>query len=219
MTSFPLQEKGDLMRDRFFREDENELPYLVNEKRDPIKQTGTVKQFELDFRDIPYSEFSSYVQRLALPQEHKRNLIGRIEIRPKNCTFSIHQRSDEIRITFTVENEYVKAKINVEYNLNSSQVEFLGGTTYHDSLEAMQWFKNAVRKIENETGYKFLFCYNGPDFTSRGGKLLVTDDFETMVMFEKDHYSDHYGYQVDFAKRNLEFYHEYPFHEFYAFFG
>ena len=151
-------------------------------------------------------------------QYHIDNIINSVEINARNCIVSMHKRDDEIIMTFLVENEYVATEFRLLYDLNFSQIEYLGGTTYHDNLESRTWFINAVKKIEKENGYRYAFCFGGHDFSFSNGRLVVNGDFKSKVMFEKDGCSDHFDYNIDFAKRKLEFNHVCPFHEFYEFF-
>lgn len=205
--------------ERRFREDENELPYLVWESDEPKGIGDNSYLFKKDFENIDFREFSSYVRRLMISDDHKDSIIASVEVNARNCKFSIHQNGDDIRFSFTVANEYVKTEIDVRYNPDLAGMERYGGYTYHDGLESKQWFKEAVREIENETGRRYEFCFNGHDFTCRGGRLVINDSYETMVMFEKDGDSDHYAYKVDFALKELREYHTYPFHEYFTFFG
>ena len=200
-------------------EDENEWPYLVWETKDNKKREYASRPETLDMHvyDIPFSQFPSYLDRLGLTRNQKINLVNSIEVRPRNCTFSIH-KTDDIRFNFKVKNEYLTTEINVLYDSDSGQLEYIGGYTSHDGLESMQWFRDIVRQIETENDYKFEFCYRGHDSTCREGKLRINEDYETLVMFEKNKGEEHYGYKLDFAGRKLEFYHEYPFHEYYMFF-
>ena len=89
------------MRDHF-REDENELPYLVWQRRDRDEDRGQsysdeddFEPLNISFNNIPYSQFSSYVRRLQLTSDQKARLISSIEIKPRNCTFSINQNGDD----------------------------------------------------------------------------------------------------------------------------
>lgn len=208
------------MRDRHFMEDENELPYLVWETRDNQQQNNTrMQSIDISFNDIPFNEFSSYVKRLSLTYKEKIKIINSVEIKPENCIFSIYQSYDELSFTFTVKNEYVKTEINFIYDPDSCQLEYTGGMTYHHDLESMQWFKDAVKQIEKEKGYKFEFCFGGHDFSWREGKVLINGDFKSKVLFEKDEYGDHFAYKIDFTNKKLELDHVYPFHEYYAFFS
>jgi len=212
------------MRDHF-REDENELPYLVWQRRDRDEDRGQsysdTEDFEpikISFNNILYSQFSSYVRRLQLTREQKARLISCVEIKPRNCTFSLNQNGDDIRITFRIENEYLDTEITVSYDPFSGSVEYRYGYTHHDRLQSMKWFRDAVNLIERQNGYKYEFCYEGHDFSTRTGRLVVNDSFKTCVMFEKDGDDDHYGYKVNFASRRLEEYKTYPFHEYHLFF-
>ena len=95
------------MRDRHFMEDENELPYLLWETMDDNRRNSRSSQLELNFEDIPFKEFPSYVKRLVLPQNHKNNIINSVDVEPENCTFSIHQKDREIYLSLTLKNEYI----------------------------------------------------------------------------------------------------------------
>lgn len=198
-------------------EDENELPFLAYEKRDDIPR-GRSQLEDINFEDVPFREFPSYVSILRMTADEKVNLVNSVEIQPEGCTFSLHQGDDGIRIVFKIRNEYHSLTLNVEYDRNSGQIESLGGYSNHDGLESMQWFKDIVRQKEKKTGYRFIFCYVERCFSINEGKLLIKDDCETFAMFEKDHYEDHYGYRIDFERRKLKFYHAYPFFEFYEMF-
>ncbi|MEE0935330.1 MAG: hypothetical protein U0L42_06615 [Methanobrevibacter sp.] len=220
------------MREGPFREDENELPYLVYERRDrnysndwddysydEYRAPKRNVRNDLHINNVPLWEFPTYVRRLNISENHKDSILRLVDIRARNCTFSINHVLDDLRMSFRAENEYVTTEIRVHYNFGESRFDYCGGTTYHDRLESMQWFKNLVRKMENEKGFSYEFCFNGHDFTSRGGRVVINDSFETMVMFEKDRYDDHYAYKIDFEKRRLEEYKVYSFIEYYEFFG
>lgn len=144
--------------------------------------------------------------RLNLSGNHKDNIIRSVHITAKNCIFSIDQFDNDVRMSFKVENEYLSTELNFRYDCASGCFEYIGRYTHHDGLESKQWFRDAVRRIENETGYSYEFCYNGHDFSAKDGMVVINDAYETMVMFENDHDSDHYGYKVDFTRRRLEEY-------------
>lgn len=166
------------------------------------------------------------IQRISLicktsdsAQNHKNNIINIIKVEPEECTFTLRQREYEIRIDLKVKNRYVKTKFLLEYDYTSSKMEYIITYTHHDSLESMPWFKSEVKRIENENGYRYEFCYMGHNHEHNEVKFLIKNEFETIVMFEKDGSEDHYGYRLDFNTGNLEHYHTYPFWEYYAFFG
>ena len=209
------------MRDDHYMEDENEWPYLVWEKKDSDRRYGNSKPvpINLEFKDIPFREFPTYVNRLILPQNHKNNIISIIKVEPEDCTFTLRQREYEIRIDLKVKNRYVETEFLLEYDYTSSKMEYIIAYTHHDSLESMPWFKSEVKRIENEKGYRYEFCYRGHDFERSDEKFLIKNEFKTIVMFEKDGSEDHYGYRLDFNTGNLEHYHTYDFMEYCAFFG
>lgn len=61
------------MRDDYYMEDENEWPYLVWEKKDSNRKYSNTKPvpINLEFKDIPFREFPTYVNRLILPKTIK----------------------------------------------------------------------------------------------------------------------------------------------------
>lgn len=199
---------------RRFREDENELPYLVWETRDekPRNRTERFHLAEINIENKPINEFSSVVDGLLFSNQ-KINLLNSIEVKPKNCTFSIKRNDDDFIITFYIKNDYLTSEIIVHYDLNSCQIQRPNYFASYDGLKSMQWFKNAVKQIEQEKGYKFDFCTEGYDALYKSGKLLINDDFDVIVMFDDDESNDQYGYKVDFENKKLNLYHVYPFHE------
>ena len=196
------------MRDRHFMEDENELPYLVWETRDNNRRTSRSNRLELDFEDIPFKEFPSYVKRLILPQNHKNNIINSIDVKPENCTFSIHQKDKEIYLSLTLKNEYITSTFHGSYDQNDSEISFNFPSTSYRGLESRQWFKKEVKRVEKEIGLKFDAETGGYHFEWVGEKLKITDEFKIFIHFsDKDPYGDSHGYKVDFENKKLEKYH------------
>ena len=198
------------MRDRHFMEDENELPYLVWETRDDNRRNGNSKPIPLkiDFEDIPFREFSSYVKRLILAPNHISNIINSVDVKPNNCTFSIHQNDNRINISLILKNEYITSEFNGFYDSDTSEITFNFPYTNYGSLESLSWFKNEIRRVENEIGLKFDCESGGYHYQWIDEKLKITEEFQILVYFtDDDRYSDSYSYKVDFNNKKLEKYH------------
>ena len=202
------------MRDRHFMEDENELPYLLWETRDDNRRTSRSYQLELDFEDIPFKEFPSYVKRLVLPQNHKNNIINSVDVEPENCTFSIHQKDQKIYLSLTLKNEYIDSTFYGSYDTYDSEISFNLPSVSYSGLESMHWFKKEVKRVEKEIHLKFDSEGGGYHFKCTDEKLKITDEFQILVYFSNnDGYSDSYSYKVDFNNRKLEKYHVHSWFE------
>ena len=79
---------------RGFREDENELPYLLWQKRDKIK-AGNPKPFNINIQNRPFEDFESTVRGLIIPDDDRANIISSVEVRPKNCRFSVKEPAEK----------------------------------------------------------------------------------------------------------------------------
>ena len=145
-----------------FREDENELPYLVSEKRDNGRRYEKPTRYDRVFRNITIDEFPKILNVLGFAPDQIRDLMNIIEIRPRNCICSIREDgTDDIIMKFNVKNEYVASKICVSYSRNRRRILGHGSLNNYDSLMSMQWFRDEVNRIENETGWKFSSCVGG----------------------------------------------------------
>ncbi len=193
------------MRDNFFREDENELPYLVSSRRDDSRNySRRDNSRNINFKDVPFTEFPTYVKLLRLPLEDKVNLINSVEIRPGDCRFSIRQDDEEIMIDFEVENKYLKTEITVSYSPVSHRIEYRWGYVSHDGLESLRWFRNEVALAEKETGLDYDMALGGFRFSTDDGKLIIKDEMYVSVIFSRNYNeNDSYEYRVDFEKRKL----------------
>lgn len=198
------------MRDRYFMEDENELPYLVTETRRNNRRNGNTKHIPLkmDFNNVPFREFSSYVKRLILAPNHINNIINSIDVKPNNCTFSIHQNNNIINIVLILKNEYMTSKFDGFYDSHTSELTFYLPYTDYRSLESLHWFKNEIKRVEKEISLKFNSESGGYHYQWIDEKLRITDEFQILVYFrDEDIFSDSYSYKVDFKNKKLEEYH------------
>ena len=199
------------MRDRHFREDENELPYLVSEKRDPYR--GGSYNRRVDFEGVPFSEFKSCVSSLLLPGDVKSEIISSVTVRPKNCIVSIHQDGDVVRFRFILKNEYLTSEFIARYE---SGMHFY--LPYPDiaGLESREWFKQEIRRIEKETGLKQDTKSGGYSFNFYKDTLEILDEYHVRIYFRgKSQFDDYHSYKVDFNQRKLVKYHVHPWHEIY----
>jgi len=189
------------MRDRHFREDDNELPYLVSSKREPIRSGGGYISPAMNANNVPFREFPAYVNRLNIPYDDKRLLIDSIIVEPENCTFSFKNSQDNLKIEFTVENQYVRSYVSVVFD-GELYVSFWSGN--YDGLESMQWFKNEVRRIKKEIGKDFWSFAGGFHHELRNGIFRLTNDCSIVAYFgDGSTNMEHRLYNVDLANQRL----------------
>ena len=151
---------------------------------------------------------------MVLPQNHKNNIINSVDVKPENCTFSIHQKDRKIYLSLTLKNEYVTSTFHGSYDPNESEISFNFPSTSYRGLESMQWFKNEVKRVEKEIRLKFDSESGGYHFKWADDKLKITDEFQILVYFSNnDGYSDSYSYKVDFNNKKLEKYHVHSWFE------
>ena len=168
------------MRDRHFREDENELPYLVSSKRDPVRSGGGYTFPGMNAKNVPFAEFPRYVNMLNISPSDKRMLIDSIIVEPENCTFSFKNSQDNLKIEFSVENQYVRSYVSLVYD-GELYVSYWSGN--YDGLESMQWFKNEVRRIKREIGKDFWSFAGGFHHELRNGIFRLTNDCSIVAYF------------------------------------
>ena len=190
------------MRDRHFREDENELPYLVSSKRDPVRSGGGYKSPIINAKNVPFREFPAYVNRLNIPYDDKRMLVNSIIVEPENCSFSFGTLGDDLKIEFFAENQYVKSYVSVVFD-GELYVSYWSGN--YDGLESMQWFKNEVRRIKKEIGKDFWSFAGGFHHELRNGIFRLTNDCSIVAYFgDGSTNMEHHLYNVDFDARRLK---------------
>ena len=198
------------MRDRHFREDENELPYLVSEKRDGYRGSGSV-QLRMDFEDVPFRDFRSYIDRLLMPRKDKVTIINSIKVNPKNCICSISQDGHVVDINLVLKNKYLSSRFHFRYD---SEMQFLYPFHDHSIMKSSQWFKDEVRRVENEICLKYDACGGGYRFHFEDDMLEVLDEIEVLVYFsDGGEFSDSHSYKVDFKNKKLVEYHVHDWFE------
>jgi len=199
---------------RGFREDENELPYLLWQKRDKIK-AGNPKPFNINIQNRPFRDFESTVRGLIIPDDDRANIIRSVDVRPKNCRFSVSTNSeDNLVFTFDVENRYVRTSIRSVYEDHELYVSSYYNN--HDRLESADWFKREVSRISRQIGQDYYSCASGYGYKCSDGSLTINDDCCILVYFGDDScdiLGEYPGYKIDFKKRKLVKYHVFQGHE------
>ena len=198
------------MSDEYYMEDEHEWPYLVRETRNDNKGNGNVGTSTLrrDFEGIPFSQFPAYAKRLILPPDHINNIINSIDVKAKNCTFSLHQKDFTVNIILTLKNEFLSSEFRGTYDSSSSELSFNLPFHYYEGLKSMKWFKSEVSRVEKEIGMKFYSLVRGYDFTWADERLTIEDEYDALASFSDDDIqSDTHSYKVDFEDKKLIKYH------------
>ena len=200
------------MRDRYFREDENELPYLVSEKRDDYRGSGSVN-LKTEFENVPFREFRSYVNRLLMPQNDINTIISSIRVQPKGCTCSIRQDGHIVNINLFLKNEYLASEFHAKFD---SKMYFYPPYHNYRNLESSQWFRNEVKRVEREISLKYYACGGGYKFNFKDDRLEVLDDVDVLAYFsDGGQFSDSHSYRVDFKAKKLVEYHVHDWIELY----
>ena len=202
------QSKGDMMN-RGFREDENELPYLVSEKRDKDNSNSgrryeKPQSIEERIEEIVYTMPISYSQSIAL----KRKLISFMN-RREVTNLTVENSIDYYDFIFTRQNEYISTTHSFEYDtrLELDRIFRECYTTHnYDNLLKNSRFKELIRK----TGFEFLKCSGGYviDYTFASDDFKMKDELELNVWFRVG--SNDRVYKLDLDKMELsENYFEY----------
>lgn len=199
--------------DRRFREDENELPYLLSQKRDKVKTPRSSGfHYEIIIEDRPFSQFASAVEGLIIPIDDRINIINSVEVTAKNCTFSINDSGDRLIFQFVVENRYVKTFITVYFE--NHQLSVSNYYIDHGKLESQPWFKSEVSRISREIGLDFYTCSSRRAHEFEDGHLTIEDNCSVLVIFgDGDFFNDHPGYKIDFKRKRFVEYHIFAGHE------
>lgn len=209
---------SDFMRENHRMEDENEWPYLVWENKGEYggSRNTVTPSLNLSFENRPFGEFSSCVNRLLIDSSHKRKILSSIKVEPRNCSFSLRQEDEKIRMSLVLENEYLTSQFNGFYDLNSCELTFYYPFHSHNRLESMSWFESEIRRVKSESGLGFDEATGGYKFEWRDDNLRIKDQFEVLAMFsDGGERSDTHSYKVDFKNRKLVKYHVHDWFEFF----
>ena len=168
---------------RGFREDENELPYLLWQKRDKIK-AGNPKPFNINIQNRPFRDFESTVRGLIIPDDDRANIIRSVEVRPKNCRFSVSTNSED-------NNNHDRLESADWFKREVSRISRQIGQDYYSCASGY--------------GYK---CSDGRLTINDNCCILVYFGDDSC-----DILGEYPGYKIDFKKRKLVKYHVFQGHE------
>lgn len=163
---------------------------------------------KLDFKDVPFSEFKSYLARLYLRLEDDEIILNSIRIHAQNCTVSLHRDEDDVSFNFVLKNRYLSSNFHAKYDVNTSRMTFYHPFDSYDGLESMEWFNREVRRVEKETGLKCNGESGGYSYDFNDDNLVINNKYSVCVFFrDDDFYSDSHSYKVNFKSKKLEMYH------------
>ena len=196
------------MRDHYFREDENELPYLVSQKRDHEKSSDDecYEEDEVSPNPTNAEKMDSILDSMGLFLAQKVIL--------KNALVSLLDSRDCTRLdvnneeygyytfVFTRENEYIKTTDTFEYSTEFEfRRTFLDCYTSHnyDRLTANPRFRALLEKTEGE----FLRCSGGyeTDFSFADDEFSFRDEINVSVIFKVG--SAQRSYDLDLERMEL----------------
>ena len=170
--------------DRRFREDENELPYLVSSKRDRIKGSpvdARTRDEKLD--EIISRLYVSDLEKILL----KSNLLKFLSA--KDCTGLIAE-DDFTSCSFTItrENDYIKTQDEFLFSHDLFRVKRVFWDCYtshsHDKLLSNPRF----RKLIDSTPYEFVDVVGGYEsrYNGREDVFELLDEINVRVTFRVD---------------------------------
>ena len=191
--------------DHRFREDENELPYLVNEKRDDGRPRSTQskrpKSREDKVNDILTSMDISYSQYVKL----KGKVMSFLDA--KDCTglnvisdYGVHD------FIFTRENEYIKTTNRFEY-FTELELDRLFADCYtthnYDNLMNNPRFQDLIKS----TGLEFMGCSGGYQVEIKYfSEFIMVDEINLGVDFRVGSKRRHYKLDLDRMKLSEEYF-------------
>ena len=185
-----------------FREDENELPYLVSQKRDDGRPShgssrhDGPKNNEEKINDILISMDIPYSQYVKL----KEKVMSFLDA--KDCTgLTVEMDYDEYDFIFTRENEYIKTTDTFEY-FTEFELDRLFKDCYtthnYDNLEKNPHFQDLIRR----TGLEYMGCSGGYKVeTKYFSEFIMPDELDLGVNFRVGSKKRHY--KLDLEKMKL----------------
>lgn len=142
---------------RGFREDENELPYLLFEKRDDFTSQSKGSSYGEDMN------LDSVLASLYISPSKRNILKGKLVefLNAKDCTgLRVEDGFDGCDFIFTQKNEYIESIHRFEY-VPQMELKRVFSDCYsthnHDRLLADSRF----RKLVEKTGFEFMGCRGG----------------------------------------------------------
>ena len=194
---------------RGFREDENELPYLVWETRDEnhhskSRNYGSSNREKAKTDDEKLDEILS---GLYLSVSHWTLLKNKLTsfLNSKDCTglTAVEQGFGQYTFVFTRENEYVRTTDEFVFDSNYEGIRriFVDCYTYHnhDNLVNNPRFQDLIKK----TGMEFIKCVGGyvTDYSMAADEFALKDEIDVRVCFKMG--SKERIYRLDLNKMEL----------------
>lgn len=194
------------MRDRHFREDENELPYLVSQTRDDsFSQTNCSRTNEEKLDDILNSMNITLLQRLTL----KNKVISFLNA--KDCiSLTVNDMFDAYIFVFTRKNEYIETTHELEYypDFDIKRI-FQDCYTSHnyDNLIRNSRFKGIIKK----TGLEFLNCKGGYlcKYSMADDEFTFEDEMDIGVWFKAGSKKRLYKLDLDRMELSSDYFESY----------
>ena len=162
------------------------------------------------FLDVPISLFDRKLQELHEPDHIIAGIKSSLDISKAglDTTFSLLQGSpgDDIDIQFRRENKYFSTTEYIKYSYCCNRIEGHNFSSNFSNLENAEWFKNAVRQKEKETGLEFYGCGGGYDAKwdwDRTNTFELRQGCKVIAHFIESE-SSYRGFPVDFINRRLK---------------
>ena len=190
--------------DQRFREDENELPYLLWQKRDDKrpKTSGKPKSSAKNLDEVLNSLYISSSQRAVL----KNKLTSFLNA--KDCTgLTVEDFFDGCVFRIKRENEYITTTDEFEYsadlNLRRIFIDCFSSHN-HDRLLASPDFKRMIEA----TGLEFIECSGGyeSEFSMRDDEFTLKDEIVVWVYLRAGSVKRQYKLDLDKMKLSDNYY-------------
>ena len=190
-----------------FREDENELPYLVSQKRDDGRPSHVSSRHDepktneekvndiLISMDVPYSQYVKL----------KEKVMSFLDA--KDCTgLAVEMDYGEYDFIFTRENEYIKTTHRFEY-FTELELDRLFSDCYtthnYDNLVKNPRFQELIRR----TGLEFMGCSGGYKVeTKYFSEFIMPDELDLGVNFRVGSKRRHYKLDLDRMELSKEYF-------------
>ena len=207
------------MRDHYFREDENELPYLVSQKRDEDKSFGDESyDIEIGYGDASSNKNLTNAERLDNILDSMGLFLAQKYIL-KNALVSLLNSRDCTRLdvneveygyylfVFTRENNYIKTIDEFEYSTEFDiRRTFIDCYTNHnyDRLIANPHFKALIEKTDGQ----FIRCSGGyeTDYSMASDVFSFSDEINLRVIFKIGSLQRSYKLDLDSMELSEDYY-------------